>query len=377
MKSISLLKGFLIGVVAASPCSALMTLAAEVSPPYKIWLSSLTGNYWVSHGVVVVAVFFALSLAVAMLWRGGRGEENKDVWKLSIAAVLSATLSSVFIAVLFAVLALSPRYAWAAIYSLTVAAGIAVLITAISWILSRRGRTARGFVQALAGGLLGFQAMEMGSEVSEFILVEITYDLFFFLILAVTTLITFTAIYISFTVGERRVKSGLERMTSYTFITAVTAVALWWFQLGIDIAELLYPETTSLAFNTVYISVLVLYTAASSAILVAPLAEKSAPAKKEILASILISATLLASILLVYSVYSTPSEKYSPFILLRMNMAVAGVAASVYTMLHVNLAAMGKLGGFTSTRFWLALVTGVAISITLESIDRIVSILPI
>lgn len=48
-------------------------------------------------------------------------------------------------------------------------------------------------------------------------------------------------------------------------------------------------------------------------------------------------------------------------------LGTAAEASLVYALLHVNLSAMSKLGGVSSTRFWLALTAGVVATFATES----------
>ncbi|MEM1633852.1 MAG: ZIP family metal transporter, partial [Sulfolobales archaeon] len=43
-------------------------------------------------------------------------------------------------------------------------------------------------------------------------------------------------------------------------------------------------------------------------------------------------------------------------------------ASIVYAMLHVNLSALGRLGGVSSPLFWIALTSGVIIAYSTESV---------
>src|SRR5215469_12854933 len=58
--------------------NALLVVAKEKSAGMQSWMQRMTGHHWITHAVIVLAVFIALGLVIARVNRGGETKVSAD-----------------------------------------------------------------------------------------------------------------------------------------------------------------------------------------------------------------------------------------------------------------------------------------------------------
>jgi len=82
---------FGLSLVISSVINALLVIAKEKSPAVQAEMKKLTGHHWITHSVVVVALFVVLGFLLAQV-RGGRGMTMtaNALIKTMVAGILAA-----------------------------------------------------------------------------------------------------------------------------------------------------------------------------------------------------------------------------------------------------------------------------------------------
>jgi ZIP family zinc transporter len=240
---------------------------------------------------------------------------------------------------------------------ITVFAGVAMLYV----FRGRASQTALGALQAFAGGILAYIALEIGAEVAEYVESLAKWETFgLFLRDAVLTTAVFAGVFLLLSWVERRAAArGMPQSLLTAFIVAL-AYGVHNVGEGFAIAgALLSGAVADALLFTVGFAV---HNATEGFGIAAPLlGDRRARADL----SLLVGLSLLAGLPVVPGAAVYYLGIYSETFL-----AVLGTAAEaslVYALLHVNLSAMSKLGGVSSPRFWLALTAGVATAFVTES----------
>lgn len=243
-------------------------------------------------------------------------------------------------------------------------AGVTVLIGA--WTLyTARGRLSDrkiGFLQALAGGILAYIALEVGGEVAEYMEELATPETFWiFLRDAVLTTAAFAGTFLALTAVERRAHA---RRMSPSFATAfIVAFAYGLHNVGEGFAIAAAFLTGAVANAVLYTTAFAIHNATEGFGIAGPLlADRGANATLATLTALSLMAGLpiLPGVITYYAQINSPS-----FIALLNTVAAASL---IYALLHVNLSAMSKLGGVASPKFWLAITAGTAVAFATESI---------
>ncbi|MBI3569840.1 MAG: hypothetical protein HY082_01865 [Gammaproteobacteria bacterium] len=76
--------------------SALLVIAKQMNAPLKAWMKALTGHHWITHALLVLAVFVLLGLALAFVREG-----KLDGRAMTTVVVLSTVLSGLIVAGFF------------------------------------------------------------------------------------------------------------------------------------------------------------------------------------------------------------------------------------------------------------------------------------
>ncbi|AEA12505.1 zinc transporter, ZIP family [Thermoproteus uzoniensis 768-20] len=243
-------------------------------------------------------------------------------------------------------------------------AGITVLIGAWSMYLARYrlDQKSLGTLQAMAGGILAYLALETGHEASEYVegLAKPATLPDFLAAVAVTTA-ALVATFVVFAKAERLgARAGAAPSSASAFIVALS-LGIHNVGEGFAIAaSLLAGAVASAALFTVGFAV---HNATEGFAIVGPLlGDRAARPSPAYIAGL----SLLAGLPAIpgAAVYYTGLGG-GLFIATLDTVATASI---VYALLHVNLSALPKLGGLTSYRFWASLVAGVALAFATESI---------
>ncbi|MEM4966518.1 MAG: hypothetical protein QXS45_07100 [Sulfolobales archaeon] len=214
-------------------------------------------------------------------------------------------------------------------------AGLTVYIGAVALYRARRILSARGvgFLQAVAGGVLGYLALEAGHEVSKYVEnLARPATVMEFLIASMVTTIAFLATYLILAGIENNMKKG---------------------------------KSSSLGIYSGYIIALALgiHNVGEGFAIVGPLI---GDLKLRISHTTLLSLSMIAGLPTVLGSAVFYTGIGSELFLATLN--TVATASIVYAMLHVNLSALGRLGGVSSPLFWTALTSGVIIAYSTESV---------
>ncbi len=87
---------FGLSLVISSVINALLVIAKEKSPAVQTEMKKLTGHHWITHSVVVVALFIILGYLLAQV-RGGRG------MTMTANALIKTVVTGIMVAVVMIV----------------------------------------------------------------------------------------------------------------------------------------------------------------------------------------------------------------------------------------------------------------------------------
>ncbi len=244
-------------------------------------------------------------------------------------------------------------------------AGLTVYIGALTLYKARKTLTARGigFLQALAGGILGYLALETGHAASEYI-EELAKPATFveFIIASVVTTIAFLATYLSLASVENNMKRGktpsLGIYTGY-----VVALALGIHNVGEGFAIAASLLAGALASAILFTIGFAIHNATEGFAIVGPLLGE---ARQHVNHATLLGLSMLAGLPTVLGSAVFYTGVGSGLFLATLN--TIATASIVYAMLHVNLSALGRLGGVSSPLFWTAITLGVVVAFSTESV---------
>ncbi|WP_148682678.1 ZIP family metal transporter [Pyrobaculum ferrireducens] len=243
-------------------------------------------------------------------------------------------------------------------------AGITVLIGA--WVMykarERMSPQRMGVLQAVAGGVLAYLALETGHAAAEHVEKLARPDtLLDFLVSSLVTTVAFIATFILLAKAERMGhKAGLSPSLASALIVAL-ALGIHNVGEGFAIAaSLLAGAVASAVLFTVGFAV---HNATEGFAIVGPLlGDRNAKPSLAYITGL----SLLAGLPVIpgAAIYYTGLGN-ELFISTLNTIANASI---VYALLHVNLGALSRLGGLTSYKFWTSLVAGVALAFSTESI---------
>ena len=69
----------------------ILTILAEMSTTFKIFLSSVTGHHWVTKGIISLILFFGLYFLLV------RTEDDLDIMKETIVITILTTIATLLI----------------------------------------------------------------------------------------------------------------------------------------------------------------------------------------------------------------------------------------------------------------------------------------
>lgn len=243
-------------------------------------------------------------------------------------------------------------------------AGVAVLLGVVIMYMVRTklSRTALGALQAFAGGVLAYIALEVGAEVAEYVEELAKWETFgLFIRDTVLTTVVFagTLVLLSFT-ERRAVATGMPQSLLTAFIVAL-AYGIHNMGEGFAIAGALLTGAVGSAFLfTVGFAV---HNVTEGFGIAGPLLGE---ARSRTNIPTLVGLSLLAGLPVIPGTAVYYLGIYDESFVAMLNTAAE--ASLIYALLHVNLTALSKLGGVSSPRFWLALVAGVATAFGTESV---------
>lgn len=243
-------------------------------------------------------------------------------------------------------------------------AGITVLIGAVTMYKAREKlKTGHlGVLQAIAGGVLAYLALETGHEASEYVESLAKPDtLLDFLTASITTTLAFIITFLALAMGERL---GLRAGMSPTYATAfVISLALGVHNVGEGFAIAASLLAGALASAVLFTVGFAIHNATEGFAIVGPLLgdRNARPSLMYITGlSMLAGLPVIPGVAVYYAGFNN-----ALFIAILNTVANASI---VYALLHVNLSALSKLGGLTSYKFWASLTAGVALAFSTESL---------
>lgn len=84
--------GYCLSAAVVSIASSVLVVVKDTTPPLKIWMASLFGHHWTTHGVFVVIVFLLLGFLFSkMNWVQKLSEEKVTsslLWSAIIGTVI-------------------------------------------------------------------------------------------------------------------------------------------------------------------------------------------------------------------------------------------------------------------------------------------------
>lgn len=244
-------------------------------------------------------------------------------------------------------------------------AGLTVYIGAVALYRARRILSARGvgFLQAVAGGVLGYLALEAGHEVSEYVEnLARPATLMEFLIASMVTTIAFLATYLILAGIENNMKKGKSSSLGI-YSGYIIALALGIHNVGEGFAIAASLLSGALASAILFTIGFAIHNATEGFAIVGPLI---GDLKLRISHTTLLSLSMIAGLPTVLGSAVFYTGIGSELFLATLN--TVATASIVYAMLHVNLSALGRLGGVSSPLFWTALTSGVIIAYSTESV---------
>lgn len=245
-------------------------------------------------------------------------------------------------------------------------AGITVYIGAIALYVTRKSlsRTTIGFLEAIAGGILAYLALDVGGEASEYVenLAKPATTVQFLIAAGVTAIaLLATFALLSYLETNAKKNNNLKSMGIYT--SYIVAVALGVHNIGEGFAiaaSLLSQALVSAVLLTIGFGI---HNATEGFAVVGPIVGET---KNQLKGISLLGLSMLAGLPTVLGAAVFYTGVNSELFLAVLN--TIATASIVYAMLHVNLSALSKLGGVSSPLFWTALTVGVIIAFGTESI---------
>lgn len=243
-------------------------------------------------------------------------------------------------------------------------AGVTVLIGAVAMYKAREKLKPGhlGVLQAIAGGILAYLALETGHGAAEYVESLAKPETFpDFVTASIITTAAFVITFLALAKGERL---GLRAGMSPTYATAfVIALALGVHNVGEGFAIAASLLAGALASAVLFTMGFAIHNATEGFAIVGPLLgdRNARPSLTYITAlSMLAGLPVIPGVAVYYAGFNN-----ALFIAVLNTVANASI---VYALLHVNLNARSKLGGLTSYKFWASLTAGVAIAFSTESI---------
>ncbi|ABP50769.1 MULTISPECIES: ZIP family metal transporter [Pyrobaculum] len=244
-------------------------------------------------------------------------------------------------------------------------AGITVLM-GLLFMLAFRGRlseTKVAFLQAVAGGVLAYLAMETGHSAAEYVEELAKWETAGEFLIA--TVVTTAAMMVTLAVlsyVEQNI-STLRGLRPSFLVATIIAVAFGVHNVGegFAIAAALMGGYVAQAY--LFAIGFAVHNFTEGFGIAGPvIADRGLKPRLSTLTLL----SLLAGLPVVLGVAVYYAGVNSGLFISTLN--TSATASIVYAMLHVNLSAMGRLGGVKSLRFWSAIVTGVAVAFLTESI---------
>ncbi len=249
-------------------------------------------------------------------------------------------------------------------------AGITVLFGVIFMILVGRRLSPKGvgFLNAFAGGVLAYLALEAGAEAADIVEGFIAWETIGELIIAfVVTSIALIGTWLFLVYVERGLK-GYTGASSEKLMASIVAVALGLHNVGEGFAiaaSLLAGLVGSAIVFTIGFAV---HNFTEGFAIAGPffLKPRGKPEIEKSLLMLLVILALAAGLPVIPGAMVYYSGITADIILATLYTIAS--ASLVYALLHVNLAALAKLGGVTSPLFWTALFAGIAVTYTAETL---------
>lgn len=245
-------------------------------------------------------------------------------------------------------------------------AGITVYIGAIALYMSK-GKVSNkgvGFLQAFAGGILGYLGLETGTEAMEYV-EELAKPATFvdFLMAAIVTTIAFLTPFLILSYIERGLMRNKDKSSIALYTSFVVALALGVHNVGEGFAIADSLLRGAIASAILFTTGFAIHNATEGFAVVGPAFSDT---RRQLTHPIIVGLSMLAGLPTIAgtAVYYAGIESE----LFSATLNSIATAAIVYAMLHVNLSALSKLGGISSPLFWTALTVGVIITFGTESI---------
>lgn len=244
------------------------------------------------------------------------------------------------------------------------AAGITVLLGAelmLSLGTRMGNKAALGALQALAGGILAYLALEAGHEAEELVTDLAKRGLILeFVVASAATLLIFFTTFGALSYAERSLLRSRGR--SPAVAAAAISMGLGLHNVGEGFAIASSLAAGALASALLFTIGFAAHNATEGFAVVGPLLGRGERPSRSLVAALSLAAGLpVMPGAAVYYVGQLGD-------LWQASLYTAAAASIVYALLHVNLDAMSKLGGITSMRFWASLSLGVTLAVLLESI---------
>lgn len=242
-------------------------------------------------------------------------------------------------------------------------AGITVLIGA--WFMYKARERLKpshiGVMQAVAGGVLAYLALETGHGASEYVeKLAKPNTVVDFLIASVVTTAAFIFTFVILAKAERM---GYRAGLSPSIATAlIVALALGIHNIGEGFAIAGSLLTGAVAPAVLFTVGFAVHNATEGFAIVGPiLGDRNARPSLTYITGL----SLLAGLPVIPGVAIYYTGLSSELFIATLNTVAS--ASIIYALLHVNLGALPRLGGLTSYKFWASLVAGVALAFTTES----------
>lgn len=243
-------------------------------------------------------------------------------------------------------------------------AGITVLIGVLAMYYAKRrlNDSLLGALQAFAGGVLAYLALETGLLVAEYVESLARWETAIeFITASVVTTAAFLATFLVLTKVEKiAIRGGWRQSLA---VASIIAVAFGVHNVGEGFAIAASLLTGAVGSALLFTIGFAVHNATEGFAIAGPLLTDRGVVVR---LPFLVYLSLLAGLPAVAGV-----SIYYVGVLDELFLAVLNTVANasiVYALLHVNLGALAKLGGVSSPKFWTALTLGVALAFTTESI---------
>ncbi|MFN7105338.1 MAG: ZIP family metal transporter [Pyrobaculum sp.] len=243
-------------------------------------------------------------------------------------------------------------------------AGITVLIGVLFMYYAKRRLNdgLLGVLQAMAGGILAYLALETGVAAMEYVESLAAWETVGeFLLASIATTLAFLGTFLVLTkVENAAIRGGWRQSMAIAF---VIAAAFGVHNVGEGFAIAASMLTGAVGSAILFTIGFAIHNATEGFAIVGPLLTDRGVAIRPqslLLLALIAGLPTVAGV----SVYYVGAV-HGLFISILNTVANASI---VYALLHVNLGALAKLGGVSSPKFWTALTLGVAIAYTTESL---------